>query len=49
MAVVPGAGPGTLTQLAPFRTYHLDAAHDEMFDGHGLPRAALRRACSSAC
>ena len=38
MAVAPGAGPGALTQLAPFRTYHLDAAHDEMFDGHGLPR-----------
>jgi len=38
MAVAPGAGPGTLTQLAPFRTYHLDTAHDEMFDGHGLPR-----------
>ena len=38
MAVAPGAGPGTLTQLAPFRTYHLDAAHDEMFDGRGLPR-----------
>ena len=38
MAVAPGAGPGALTQLAPFRTYHLDAAHDEMFDGQGLPR-----------
>ena len=49
MAVAPGAGPGTLTQLAPFRTYHLDAAYDEMFDAQGLPRAALRRARSSAC
>jgi uncharacterized circularly permuted ATP-grasp superfamily protein len=38
MAVAPGAGPGALTQLAPFRTYHLDTAHDEMFDGRGLPR-----------
>ena len=38
MAVAPGAGPGTLTQLAPFRTYQLDAAHDEMFDAQGLPR-----------
>ena len=38
MAVAPGAGPGTLTQLAPFRTYLLDGAHDEMFDGQGLPR-----------
>jgi uncharacterized circularly permuted ATP-grasp superfamily protein len=38
MAVVPGAGPGTLTQLAPFRTYLLDQAHDEMFDARGLPR-----------
>jgi len=38
MAVAPGAGPGTLTQLAPFRTYLLDEAHDEMFDGQGLPR-----------
>jgi uncharacterized circularly permuted ATP-grasp superfamily protein len=38
MAVVPGAGPGTLTQLAPFRTYLLDQAHDEMFDAQGLPR-----------
>jgi uncharacterized circularly permuted ATP-grasp superfamily protein len=38
MAVAPGAGPGTLTQLAPFRTYLLDGAYDEMFDGQGLPR-----------
>jgi uncharacterized circularly permuted ATP-grasp superfamily protein len=38
MAVAPGAGPGTLTQLAPFRTYLLDEAHDEMFDAQGLPR-----------
>ena len=38
MAVAPGAGPGTLTQLAPFRTYLLDQAHDEMFDAQGLPR-----------
>ena len=38
MAAAPGAGPGTLTQLAPFRTYQLDAAHDEMFDAQGLPR-----------
>jgi hypothetical protein len=38
MAGVPGAGPGTLTQLAPFRTYLLDQAHDEMFDARGLPR-----------
>ena len=38
MAVAPGAGPGTLTQLAPFRTYQLDTAHDEMFDAQGLPR-----------
>ena len=39
MAVAPGAGPGTLTQLAPFRTYQIDEAHDEMFDAQGLPRA----------
>ena len=39
MAVAPGAGPGTLTQLAPFRTYQIDDAHDEMFDAQGLPRA----------
>ena len=38
MAVAPGAGPGTLTQLAPFRTYLLDQAHDEMFGAQGLPR-----------
>jgi len=38
MAVAPGAGPGTLTQLAPFRTYLLDGAHDEMFDAQALPR-----------
>ena len=39
MAVVPGTGPGALAALEPFRTYLLDAAHDEMFDGQGLPRA----------
>jgi uncharacterized circularly permuted ATP-grasp superfamily protein len=38
MAVADGAGPGTLTQLAPFRTYLLDQAYDEMFDARGLPR-----------
>jgi uncharacterized circularly permuted ATP-grasp superfamily protein len=38
MSVVPGAGPGTLTQLAPFRNYLLDQAHDEMFDAHGAAR-----------
>jgi uncharacterized circularly permuted ATP-grasp superfamily protein len=39
MAVVPGTGPDGLTALEPFRTYQLDAAHDEMFDAQGLPRA----------
>lgn len=38
MAAVPEAGPGALTHLAPFRTYQIDHAHDEMFDAQGLPR-----------
>jgi uncharacterized circularly permuted ATP-grasp superfamily protein len=38
MAAVPDAGPGALTHLAPFRTYLLDHAYDEMFDAQGLPR-----------
>jgi uncharacterized circularly permuted ATP-grasp superfamily protein len=37
MSALPDA-PGALTHLAPFRTYILDTAYDEMFDGRGLPR-----------
>jgi uncharacterized circularly permuted ATP-grasp superfamily protein len=38
MAVLPGAGPGALGQVAPFRDYLLDRAYDEMFDAEGAPR-----------